>query len=88
LHRRFQPTLDVQQYPGFLTVLAQSRHQEAMIEIVVLFLCLYCTATGAPPGSAMDLSPNRRRRSQYLRAYIWGQNGFHMLYYVLYHHPF
>ena len=34
LHRRFQPTLDVEQDPGFLTVLAQSRHQEAVIEIV------------------------------------------------------
>ena len=34
LHRRFQPTLDVEQDPGLLTVLAQSRHQEAMIEIV------------------------------------------------------
>ena len=29
-----QPTLDVEQDPGFLTVLAQSRHQEAVIEIV------------------------------------------------------
>ena len=27
LHRRSQPTLDVEQDPGFLTVLAQSRHQ-------------------------------------------------------------
>ena len=34
LHRRSQPTLDVEQDPGFLTVLAQSRHQEAVIEIV------------------------------------------------------
>ena len=34
LHRRSQPTLDVEQNPGFLTVLAQSRHQEAVIEIV------------------------------------------------------
>ena len=34
LHRRFQPTLDVEQDPRLLTVLAQSRHQEAMIEIV------------------------------------------------------
>ena len=34
LHRRFQPTLDIEQDPGVLTVLAQSRHQEAVIEIV------------------------------------------------------
>jgi site-specific DNA recombinase len=34
LHRRFQPTLDVDEDPGLLTVLAQSRHQEAVIEIV------------------------------------------------------
>jgi hypothetical protein len=30
LHRRFQPTLDIEQDPGVLTVLAQSRHQEAV----------------------------------------------------------
>ena len=34
LHWRFQPAFHVEQYPGFLTVLAQSRHQEAMVEIV------------------------------------------------------
>jgi hypothetical protein len=34
LHRRFQPTLDGEQDPRFLTVLAQSRHQQAVIEIV------------------------------------------------------
>ena len=34
LHRRFQPAFHIEQDPGLLTVLAQSRHQEAMIEIV------------------------------------------------------
>ena len=34
LHRRFQPAFHVEQDPRLLTVLAQSRHQEVMSEIV------------------------------------------------------
>jgi hypothetical protein len=34
LHWRFQPAFHVELDPGLLTVLAQSRYQEAMIEIV------------------------------------------------------
>src|ERR1700750_3129723 len=34
LHRRFQPAFHVEQDPRLLTVLAQSPHQEAMMEIV------------------------------------------------------
>src|SRR4029077_14969555 len=34
LHRRFQPAFHVEQDPWLLTVLAQSRHQEVMSEIV------------------------------------------------------
>ena len=34
LHRSFQPSLDVEQEPGFLGVLSQGLHQEGMIDVV------------------------------------------------------
>jgi site-specific DNA recombinase len=34
LHRRFQPAVHIEQNPGYLTVLAQSPHQQIMIDIV------------------------------------------------------
>ena len=34
LHWRFQPAFHIEQDPRLLTVLAQSRHQETMIEII------------------------------------------------------